>query len=186
MDINIDKEKEEIIKKCIISNQRYNGNEELYSAFYDEVIKRGFIIFNSMNLNDESSKTYLNKIVAASIVHILEQKSKTVSEDTSAQEDESKEDVNTNEYADVKINYDFEYSEVLPVSTIKPEILQKIYDTIVIENSQDPSKEYLQIYNMRYVDKLSLNQIATKLNLDPVEVSKILFELMEKVRETLE
>ena len=184
MNIDLEQKKLDIIKNAILTNERYNSNEDLYDKFLEEVIKRGFIIFKSMDLETESAMVYLNKIVGSSMIFVLEQESRMqnsalIKEHESTEKKKSK-------YEDVKVSLDFEYTPVVAGANIKPAILQKLYDTVLIANAKSPEKEYLQLYTMRYFQKMSLSEISKKLNMDTEIVSKNLFELMEEVRGNLE
>lgn len=237
MEFEIEQNKIDVIKEYIESNERFKSNEDLYDKFLEEVIKRGFIIFKSMDVNDSTTKIYINKIVSSSIVAVLEQEkrlntdvfsdidkeissTKPVNQDTPKEQQESEHSIEkglseeftrnevenpeilsgknedsekyeikeqvVNHYGNTEIRFDFDYTPVVSGVTIKPDTLQKFYDTIVIANSEKPEKDYLQLYNLRYIQKLSIKEISDKTKMKEQDVSKSLYELMEKVRETLE
>ncbi len=208
MEINIEQEKIDIIKNCIETNERYSGNEDLYDAFFAEVIKRGFIIFKNMDLSESSASVYLNKIVSSAIISVLENskriefndfsasnnktssdeqpKTDSASEDVPTQVSVQTSDYKKNKYENAVVAFDFAYTPIIAGGNIKSNVLQKIYDTVVIFNSQNPGKEYLQLYNLRYLDKLPVSTISQKLNMPQKVIVQNLFELMEEVKKNLE
>lgn len=193
MKLEIDENKLNKIKEFIEKNERFKGNEDLYDRFVDEVKTRGFIIFNSIDFNDPSSKEYVNKIVSASILQVLKQENRLETESKPTEEvsekGETEETEETpaseerhNRYSTVKVKYDFDYVPAISGVKMQANTLQKFYDDIVILNNENPEKEFLQIYTLKYIKKMSIEQISRKLNLDENVVSKNLYELMERVK----
>ncbi len=179
MDIDLEQEKKDLIKEIITSDKRYVGNEDLYDKFFEETCKRGLIVLKTLDGTD-AVRVYLNKIVSAALVQVLEDNKRL----NSVFEEEP--EVPDNEYAKVKVEFNFDYEAGLPEVSIKKDVLQKLYDSVTVFNSEHPQKEYLQIYNLRYIKGQTLNQIADALNIDKEEVAKRLFEIMEKVKGSLE
>ena len=93
MELEIDENKLNKIKEFIEKNERFKGNEDLYDRFVDEVKTRGFIIFNSIDFNDPSSKEYVNKIVSASILQVLKQENRLETESKPTEEVSEKKDL---------------------------------------------------------------------------------------------
>ena len=50
-------------------------------------------------------------------------------------------------------------------------------------NKENPDKNYLQIYKLRYDNGMTQKEIAEELNISQSEVSKRLFKLMEKIKQ---
>lgn len=290
MEIDLEQEKVNIIKKCITSDEKFEGHEEYLDCFFEETMKRGFIIFKSMDMSDPSKNVYLTKIISAAIDYVLEhvdeyksaeieqaeeieqindeiteeipetekesvevteqeenqtkeiaeESSKEIQEETSeenneeisvedteeieqkepdnnisedndenvpapsdvSEEKEAKEatdvkdktsvkpddtkEEKTNKYKDTKVNFDFDYVPVVSGRTIKKSTIHEIYDTVIIFSAQNPEKEYLQIYDLRYIQKMPINKIAERLNLPKNIVTQNLFELMEEINKNIE
>ena len=68
---------------------------------------------------------------------------------------------------------------------IDKETQKSIYDTILDAHSKNPTKQFLPIFQMRYVEGKKQREIADELNLSQSEVSKRLFDLMEIVKNAL-
>lgn len=207
--MELEKDKIDLIKKIIINDKKYLDNEDLFDDFFNETCKRSFLIIKSVK-NESSLEAYLRKIVTTSIIQVLkdsgrvrrtqsgfvkveekplEQVISQTLEETIPQTVEPIENsipteiIPENKYSNVKINYDIiDMSETPEEVVIKKEILQKLYDTISIANNLNPQKQYLQLYNMRYVKSLKQKEIAQELNLSQSEVSKRLLELMNEVK----
>jgi RNA polymerase sigma factor (sigma-70 family) len=145
--------------------------------------------------NEASLEAYLRKIATTSIINVLKDsgrlrrtgegftpiKEKSFDEMVSPlpqqQQPQSK-------YANVDINYDvIDLSDGPEEVVIKKEILQKLIDAVSIAHTNNPAKQYMQLYELRYVKGLKQKQIAAELNLSQGEVSKRLLELIEEVKQ---
>ena len=67
---------------------------------------------------------------------------------------------------------------------LKDEILNQIANIVLNINYSEPNKQYLQIYKLRYDKGMTQKEISEELSLSQSEVSKRLFNLMEKVRQS--
>lgn len=190
MELNIEKEQIDLIKKIIVSNKKYAGNEDLYDDFFNETCKRALLIIKTIK-NEASLEAYLKKIATTSIIQVLKDSGRVrrTQEGFVKSVEEPLETVVTeslsvgNKYANTKINYDvIDLSDGPEEVAIKKDILQKLYDAVIIANSTTPTKQYLTLYTLRYVKNLKQKQIAHELNISQSEVSKRLLELMEEVK----
>lgn len=186
-------EKVDLIKQIIKSDKKYINNEDLFEDFFNETYKRSFLVIKSVE-NEASLQSYLRKIVATSMVVVLKDSGRVrrtkdgfiPTQEESIEEVKSYEEVKTytGKYADVNINYDIVDLKDGPEElVIKKEILQTLIDAVAVAHSHNPAKQYMQLYELRYVKGLKQNQIAKELNLSQSEVSKRLLELMEQVKE---
>lgn len=192
-------EKIELIKKIIKSDKKYVNNEDLFDDFFNESYRRSFLIIKSVE-NQNSLEAYLRKIVTTSILTVLKDlgRLRRTSEGFVATKEQSIEQVqqiaeqvpssaapqSANKYSNVKISYDIVDLKDGPEDiVIKKETLQTLIDAVSIAHSKNPSKQYMQLYELRYVKGMKQAQIAKELNLSQSEVSKRLLELMEQVKE---
>lgn len=188
--MELEQDKIDLIKKVILSDKKYLDNEDLFEDFFNESYKRSFLIINTVK-NEASLEAYLKKIVTTSIITVLKDSgrvrrtkegfvpSKEESLDTFISESEPK----TNKYSNVNVNYNIVDLKDGPEEiVIKKEVLQTLLDAVMIAHNTNPAKQYLQLYQLRYVRGLKQKQIAQELNLSQSEVSKRLLELMEEVK----
>ena len=56
-------------------------------------------------------------------------------------------------------------------------------DSVNEIDANEPDKNYLKLYALRYEKGLTQNEIAERLNISQSEVSKRLFKLMNKVKQ---
>lgn len=188
-------EKIELIKNIIKSDKKYVNNEDLFDDFFNETCKRSFLIVKTVE-NENSLNSYLKKVASTSIINVLKDsgrikrttegfvptKEQSIEEITSEYFSESK-----GKYSDVQISYDIvDLSDGPEEIVIKKEALQRIIDAISIAHGKNPSKQYMELYEMRYKRGLKQSQIAEELNLSQSEVSKRLMELMEQVKESFD
>ena len=195
MELNLEQEYIDKIKKAIVNNKKYVSNEDLYDDFFNETCKRALLIIKTIK-NEAALDAYLKKIATTSIIQVLKDSGRVrrVAENYVKHVEEPLETVvteclssNENKYSKVKINYDvIDISDGPEEIAIKKEVLQKLYDAIVIANSENPAKQFLTLYNLRYVKGMKQNQIADEMGISQGEVSKRLLELMEHVKVTLD
>ena len=187
MKTELNQEKIDLIKKVILSDKKYKGNEDLYDDFLNETYKRSFLILKTIK-NENSMEKYLRKIVTTSIINVLKNSGRTMrtKDGFVAVEEKPFEEIiqiPENKYSNVSISYDIvDLSDGPEEIVIKKEIQQKLFDAVSIAHSNNLPKDYMQLYHLRYVKGLKQKQIAQQLNLSQGEVSKRLLELMEEVK----
>lgn len=187
--MELEQEKVDLIAKIIKSDKKYVNNEDLYEDFFNETYKRSFLIVKSVK-NESSLELYIKKIATTAIINVLKDSGRLqrTREGFKPIEEKSLDDiiavsVPDNKYADTKISYDIvDLSDGPEEVVIKKEVLQKLADSISIVHSQNPAKQYVQLYNLRYVKGLKQKEIAQELNLSQGEVSKRLLELVDEVK----
>lgn len=186
--MELEQEKIDLIKKVILSDKKYIDNEDLFEDFLNESYKRSFLIINTVK-NEASLEAYLKKIVTTSIITVLKDSGRVrrtkegfiPSKETSL--DEVISETKPNKYSNVNVSYNIVDLKDGPEEiVIKKEVLQTLLDAVMIAHNTNPAKQYLQLYQLRYVRGLKQKQIAQELNLSQSEVSKRLLELMEEVK----
>lgn len=185
--MELEKEKIDLIERIIKSDKKYSNNEDLFEDFMNETYKRSFLIMKTVK-NQASVEAYLRKIATTSIITVLKDSGRIrrssegfvpLKEEPLEQTPVSAE----NKYAGVNISYDIiDLNDGPEEIVIKKETLQKLVDAVTIAHNNDPTKQYMQLYEMRYVKGLKQKEIAQQLNLSQGEVSKRLLELLEKVK----
>jgi len=189
VELEIEQEKLDLIKKMILSDKKYKSNEDLFDDFFNEAYKRSFLIMKTVK-NEASLELYLKKIVTTSIITVLKDSGRVrrtkegfvSTDETSLEEIIS---VPDNKYSNVRINYDVVDLRDGPEDiVIKKETLRTLVDAVSVIHNNNPAKQYMQLYQLRYVKGLKQKQIAEELNLSQSEVSKRLLELMEEVKAT--
>lgn len=186
--MELEQEKVDLIKKIILSDKKYSDNEDLFDDFFNETYKRSFLVIKTIK-NDASLEVYLKKIVTTSIINVLKNSGRLrrTTEGFIATEEKSLEEITSteteNKYANVHISYDIvDLSDGPEEVVIKKELQQKLLDTITIAHNSNPIKQYMQLYQLRYVKGMKQKEIAQELNLSQSEVSKRLLELIEEVK----
>lgn len=186
-EVELEKEKIDLIERIIKSDKKYSNNEDLFEDFLNETYKRSFLIMKTVK-NQASVESYLRKIATTSIITVLKDSGRIrrSSEGFIPMKEEPLEQTPLtaeNKYAGVNVSYDLiDLNDGPEEIVIRKETLQKLIDAVAIAHSNDPSKQYMQLYEMRYVKGLKQKQIAQELNLSQGEVSKRLLELLEKVK----
>lgn len=181
-------DKIDLISKIIKNDRKYPNNEDLYDDFFNETCKRSVAILNAIE-SEATLETYLKRIVTTSIINVLKDSgrlrrtrsgymsTKEVAFETSPAID----------YSDVEISYsNIKIPENPEEIVIQKEILTFVADTIKKIDEEDPDKNYLHIYTLRYDKGMTQKEISEEIGISQSEISKRLFKLMEKVRNAIE
>lgn len=187
MEVELEQAKVDLIKKIILSDKKYTNNEDLFDDFFNETYKRSFLMIKSVK-NEASLETYLKKVATTSIINVLKNSGRVrrTTEGFTPVVEKSLDEVISipdNKYSNTHINYDIvDLSDGPEEVVIKKEILQTLSDAIAIAHNNNPAKQYMQLYELRYIKGLKQKEIAQELNLSQSEVSKRLLELVEEVK----
>lgn len=184
----------DLIKRIIQSDKKYNGNEDLYEDFFNETCKRSLSILESVD-DINLLEPYLKKIASTAIIVVLKNMDRVRRTGNGyINNDKINNDIDTTTNQQTKnqtatifdVNYNFLNIKTNPEEiVIKKELLQSVYDAIVIAHSQNVEKQYLELYELRYVEGNKQAEIAKKMNISQSQVSKRLFELMESVKKSI-
>lgn len=180
-------DKIDLIEKIIKSDRKFANNEDLYDDFFNETCKRSLLIVKTVT-SDATLEAYLRKIATTSILNVLKSEGRlrrTKSSYMSVREVPLETVSSLVDYSNAQITYEpVDIQETPEDLAVKKDILQKIVDIIYEIDQNAPDKNYLRLYNLRYQDGLTQREIAKELNLSQSEVSKRLFKLMNKVKQS--
>lgn len=180
-------EKIDLISRIIKGDRKYPNNEDLYDDFFNETCKRSVSIINAID-SEVTLEAYMRRIVNTAIVSVLKDSGRL--RRTRAGYMSSKEvTVETPEidFSDVSVSYS---SIKIPESpeeiVIQKEVLEFVADSVVRIDKENPKKDYLHIYTLRYDKGMTQKEISEELGVSQSEVSKRLYQLMEKVRDVIQ
>ena len=186
--VNIAQDKINLIGRIIKNDRKYSNNEDLYDDFLNEACKRSVGIIDTIE-TEATLETYLKRVVTTSIINVLRDSGRlrrTKSGYMSTKEVTLDENSSV-DYSDVVIDYStVKLPENPEEIVIQKELLQFVADTIKKIDSEEPDLGYLKMYILRYDKGMTQSEIAHELGISQSEVSKRLFELMEKVRIIIE
>ena len=177
-------DKLDLIERIVKSNKKFLNNEDLYEDFFNETCKRSLAIVNMMS-SDAALESYIRKVATTSILNVLKDSGrlKRTKEGYTPVVEVS---LDAKDYSEVEISYSNFSIEPSPEEiVIQQDILSKIANYIHKANEEEPEKQYLQIYKLRYQDGMTQNEISAELGLSQSEVSKRLFKLMKKIKQSL-
>lgn len=187
MELELEQEKVDLIKQIIKSDKKYVNNEDLFDDFFNESYKRSFLIVKTVK-NEASLQSYVRKIVTTAIITVLKDSGRLrrTQEGFVPQKEESLDEIINlpqNKYSDANVSYDIiDLKDGPEEIVIKKEVLQTLADAVSVAHNKNIAKQYMQLYQLRYVKGLKQKEIAQELNLSQSEVSKRLLELMEEVK----
>ena len=204
MFVELTQDKIDLIAKIIKSDRKYPNNEDLYDDFFNETCRRSMSIFETVD-NEATLEAYLKKVVTTSIINVLKdsgrlRRSKSGYMSTNEVPVEPKAEVSdavvsqSSAYTADKTDYssyEISYSNItVPVgpeeNAIRNEILDFVARTIEKIDNNEPDKKYMDIYIKRYHDGLTQKQISHDVGISQSEVSKRLFDLIDKVKSVLD
>lgn len=192
-------EQRTIIERLVRLNNKYIGNEDLFEDFCSEAYKRSYTLFD----NDEikNFEGYLAKVVNTSILTVLRTSGRIrrhsnkyvstheilmdptpskqfIREAAPVQTVENiiakEEPVHLYDVSDPGVNFE--------EKIVRKDLLQKVVDIVLIAHKNNPNKEYLRIFFLRYVKEKKQREIAQITNLSQSEISKRLLEIAEIVK----
>jgi len=185
--LELSQEHLDLIKKIIKSDKKFQNNEDLFDDFFNETCKRSLSIVETMDDSDVL-EAYLRKVASTAIVMVLKDMGRVRrSHQTYVKNDkETAENSGNSTISPFNVNYDFIAIRSNPEDiVIEKELLQSVYDSVIIAHSQNVAKQYLQLYELRYVEGKKQAEIAREMNISQSQVSKRLFELMDEVKKSI-
>ena len=186
-------EQRNLIETLIKTNNKFFGNEDLLEDFCSETYKRSHSLFESVGIKD--IENYIAKVANTAILNVLKENGRVrrrkesyvstgeilISPIPTKTDDEPKP-----EAVSVAQN-GFVYEIADPRDSfeekiVRRDLLQKIVDIVLVAQKNNPSKEFLKIFYLRYVKELKQKEIAKEINISQSEVSKRLIEISEIVK----
>ncbi len=168
----IEKKYEDLIVEIITQNPRYQGNEDLLKYIYDDVVVRLGGILES--ITDEAVvRNYIERIVKLSVITVVKKRNILLHETPKVVAPK----INKDYYEEFYYSPQMVNNESLDsskVSELKIE-LKKLVEAY-------PQKEFAKLYNLRFVEKKSLEQISDELNLSQAQAAERMFELAALVK----
>lgn len=177
-----------LIEKLIKSNSKFTGNEDLLEDFCSETYKRSHTLFESIDIKNLES--YVAKVANTAITSVLKEngrvrrrEDKYVSTeeiliDPAPAKPQAFEVFNAHSFV-----YEIEDPrDSFEEKIVRKDLLQKVVDIVLVAQRNDPSKEFLKIFYLRYVKEMKQKEIAQEINISQSEVSKRLVEISEIVK----
>lgn len=186
--MELEQDKINLIEKIIKSDRKYANNEDLYDDFFNETCKRSLLIVKTIT-SDATLEAYLRKIATTSILNVLKNEGRLRRSQGSFVPTKTvsiNEPVTVPDYSNIKIVYEPVDIQQTPEDlALKKDILQKISDSVYEIDKNNPDKNYLKLYYLRYEHGLTQREISEELGISQSEVSKRLFKLMGEIRQAL-
>jgi RNA polymerase sigma factor (sigma-70 family) len=183
--VKVAQEHRGLIEKVILSNKRFQGNEDFLEDFCSETFKRSYLIISSVK-NVDHIESYLTKVANSAILEVL----KTAGRLTKTSDGYQKirhEVLNISgkqEFCTDEIIYDIpDPGQNIEEKIIQKETVEQIAEIILVIDSKHREKNYIELFKLRYIKNLSQAGIAQQLELSQGEVSKRLVELTHKINE---
>ena len=184
--MDLAQDKLELIEKIIRNDRKFSNNEDLFDDFFNETCKRSLGIVNIVT-SDAALEAYLKKIATTSILNVLKDSGRlrrTKSGFTPTGE-VAVDTTISNKFEGIEVSYNnFDVAISPEEIAIQKDTVKQIADLICKLDDEDPNKQYLQIYKLRYDNGMTQKEISEELGLSQSEVSKRLFKLMKKVKES--
>lgn len=183
--MELTQDKLDLIEKVIKNNNKYVANEDLYDDFFNETCRRSLGIVKIVT-SDVALESYLKKIATTSILNVLKDSGRLRRTKSGFVKTEEVFVEDTTDYSNFRVSYNEFNIEESPETVIaKNDVLQSIFNAVLKIDGEEPKKQYLQIYKLRYDNGMTQKEISDELGLSQSEISKRLFNLMEKVKLSL-
>lgn len=173
-------EQRNLIEKLVKSNNKFSGNEDLLEDFCSETYKRSYSLFETVE--PKGLESYIAKVANTAILNVLKEngrvrrrENKYVStEDIFAPQTSTKNESLIYNLPDPKDSFE--------EKIVRKDLLQKIVDIVLVAQKNNPSKEFLRIFYLRYIEEKKQKDIALEVNISQAEVSKRLIEIAQIVK----
>lgn len=180
--MTIQAQHKELIELSIKRSPNFKGNEVLFDAFCEEVYAR---IKSTLDLLGDKTppQTYLDKITQKSILHVLKNKKRLQGgiHDGEAPIDNLL-SFNINQNGETVFEIPYPNSEREKISVLH-EQLKVLINKLYRLQENEPEKEFLKLYELRYNKKLNITNLAHKLEMSEAQVSQRLYELLAKLND---
>ena len=185
--MELTQDKIDLISKIIKNDRKYPNNEDLYDDFFNETCKRSVSIMNAIE-SESTLETYLKRIATTAIINVLKDSGRLRrSRSGYMSTKEVAIEHNDIDYSNVVISYsNLKLPESPEDIVIQKEILEFVADTVKKLDDEQPDKDYLHIYTLRYDKGMTQKEISEEIGISQSEVSKRLYSLMGQVRDALE
>ena len=185
--MELTQDKIDLISKIIKNDRKYPNNEDLYDDFFNETCKRSVAIINAVD-SEITLEAYLKRVVTTSIINVLKDSGRlrrTRSGYMSTKE-VLLDNHNKIDYSNVSVSYtDIKLPDTPEDIVIQKEILEFVSNTIKNIDKEEPEKNYLHIYTLRYDKGMTQKEISEELGISQSEISKRLYKLMDKVKDII-
>ena len=185
--MELTQDKIDLINRIIKNDRKYPNNEDLYDDFFNETCKRSVTILNAID-TEATLEAYLKRVVTTSIINVLKDSGRLRRTRTGymSTKEVSIEQTPTVDYSDILINYaNVKIPQNPEDIVIQQELLTFVAETIKRIDEEEPDKNYLHIYSLRYDKGMTQKEISEELGISQSEISKRLFKLMEKVKNVI-
>lgn len=186
-------EQRELIEKLVRSNNKFQGNEDLLEDFCSETFKRSYSLFDNVNIKD--IENYVAKVANTAILTVLKQNGRVRRRENKYVSTHEilinpmpaklpvQEQAKPAPVLDEPVIYDIaDPRDSFEEKIVRKDLLQKIVDIVLVAQKNNPQKEYLKIFYLRYVKELKQKEIALEVNLSQAEISKRLVEILKIVK----
>ena len=184
-------EQRDFIEKLIKTNNKFSGNEDLLEDFCSETYKRSHFLLENADINSISA--YMTKVANTAILTVLKENGRVRRRENKyistkeilinpvpakhAEKEEKAEEISSSFVYEIE-----DPRDSLEEKIVRKDILKKIVDIVLVAQKNDPSKEYLKIFYLRYVKEKKQKEIAQETNLSQSEISKRLVEISQIVK----
>ena len=188
--MTLTQDKIDLISRIIKSDRKYSNNEDLYDDFFNETCRRSNSIINAVE-NEDTLESYVKRVASTAIITVLKDngrlrrsKAGYMSTNEVVFEPAKTEEVVTS--SSYKVSYeDIKLPSTPEEIAIQKEVLEFVAQTIKKIDNEEPEKQYLNIYTMRYDKGMTQKEISAQLDISQSEISKRLYCLLDKVKSIL-
>ncbi len=188
-------EQRDLIERLIKSNNKYFGNEDLLDDFCSETYKRSHSLFENVDIKD--IENYIAKVANTAILNVLKDNgrvrrrkesyisTKEILINPLPAKPKTEDTVSYNNTDVTQSDFVYEIADPrdsFEEKIVRKDLLQKVVDIVLVAQKNNPSKEYLKIFYLRYVKEMKQKEISKEVNISQSEVSKRLIEISEIVK----
>ena len=193
--MEIAQDKIDLISGIIKNDRKFAGNEDLFEDFLNEACSRSLSIISTIS-DVVTLESYLRRVVSTAVLTVLKNSGrlrrassgyvprKEVPIEPVAPKKEESVAV---DYSNILIKYsDVEIPETPENVAIQKDLIAFVSSAVKQINEDFPEQKFMELYNLRYDKGYTQKEIASELGISQSEVSKRLYDLMDKVKEAMD
>lgn len=175
----------ELTRNILTKSPGFKGNEDLLDEMLNETLKKS-ASFLECSLEVSSLEIYIKKIASNVVVDILRNAKSIRAEKT-------KKSQASTDFEEVPIIYETDSegkiiykvslpeSEITQTAKLSEEKINTIKKKVIELDKKSSTKNYKQIFELKFAKNLNCREISQKLNIEENEAANILLEILKEI-----
>lgn len=176
----MNKKYQDIIVEVIKNNARFQGHEDLLDDVFNDVVERLGSVLDA--IDDETiARSYIERIAKLSVITLTKQK-KSLTPIKVSSASRLVDDVVKKESQNHYEIFDYTPKAISDNYSISEDLQMSVEQAIMHLNNEYPTKDYVEIYKLRFIENKSVEEISEVLKTSQAQTAERLFDLTALVK----